>query len=153
MKKITISFILLVSFSISAFCQIEEVKTFITLSQFDKAKAELDLLAKKPKNLANPEYFIAKAAVLSHLIRNSATPNIPATRDSAIAAFKKYMEMDPSKKLLVDPVYNAAPINFYVSYFGESVDLFNKKDWANQRLLDQRLTQQLSQKLNLLSAA
>ena len=131
MKKITISFILLVSFSISAFCQIEEVKTFITLSQFDKAKAELDLLAKKPKNLANPEYFIAKAAVLSHLIRNSATPNIPATRDSAIAAFKKYMEMDPSKKLLVDPVYNAAPINFYVSYFGESVDLFNKKDWAN----------------------
>jgi hypothetical protein len=41
------------------------------------------------------------------------------------------MEMDASKKLLADPVYNAAPINFYVSYFGESVELFNKKDWAN----------------------
>ena len=131
MKKITISFILSVLFSVSAFCQLDEVKTFITLSQFDKAKAELDLLAKKPKNLANPEFYIAKAAVLSNLIRNTATPNIPATRDSAIVAFNKYMDMDPSKKLLADPTYNAAAINFYVSYFGESVDFFNKKDWAN----------------------
>jgi hypothetical protein len=131
MKKITISFILSVAFSISAFCQLDEVKTFITLSQFDKAKAQLDVVSKKPKNLTNPEYFIAKAAVLSHLIRNSATPNIPATRDSAIVAFKRYIEMDPSKKFILDPTYNAAAINFYVSYFGESVDLFNKKDWAN----------------------
>lgn len=131
MKKITISFILLLSCSISAFCQLEEVKTYITLSQFDKAKAELDLLAKKPKNLSNPEFFLAKSTILSHLIRNPATPNIPATRDSAIAAFRKYMEMDPLKKLITDPVYTNAPINFYVSYFGESVDLFNKKDWAN----------------------
>ena len=130
MKKIAISFFLLVFISISAFSQLDEVKTFITLSQFDKANAALEALSKKPKNLSNPEFYIAKATILSHLLR-STTTNIPATRDSAIAAFRKYMEMDPSKKLIADPTYNAAPINFYVSYFGESVDLFNKKDWAN----------------------
>ena len=130
MKKITISFFLLLSISISAFSQLDEIKTLITLSQFDKAKVDLETLGKKPKNLANPEFYIAKATILSHLIRSTAT-NIPVTRDSAIASYRKYMEMDPSKKLLTDPTYTAAPINFYVSYFGESVDLFNKKDWAN----------------------
>lgn len=130
MKKITISFFLLLSISISAFSQLDEIKTLITLSQFDKAKVDLETLGKKPKNLANPEFYIAKATILSHLIRSTAT-NIPVTRDSAIASYRKYMELDPSKKLLTDPTYTAAPINFYVSYFGESVDLFNKKDWAN----------------------
>lgn len=113
-----------------AFAQFDEVKTFMTLNQHVKAKEVLDGLAKKPKNLANPQFYIAKATVLSHIIRDNTTPNIPAMRDSAIVAYKKYMQMDPTKALMTDQSYSAAPINFYVSYFGESVDLFNKKNWA-----------------------
>lgn len=113
-----------------AFAQFDEVKTFMTLGQHVKAKEMLEVVAKKPKNLANPQFYIAKAAILSHIIRDTATKNIPAVRDSAIAAYKKYMEMDPTKALMTDVSYSAAPINFYVSYFGESVDFFNKKNWA-----------------------
>lgn len=131
MKKIICSITLLLAVSFSAFAQLEEVKTFIALSQFDKANSALETLTKKPKNLANPEFYIAKATILSHLIRSNNATNIPTIRDTAIAAYRKYMEMDPSKKLMTDGAYSAAPINFYVSYFSESVDLFNKKDWAN----------------------
>jgi hypothetical protein len=113
-----------------AFAQFEEVKTLLTLSQFAKAKDALDLLEKKPKVVVKPEFYIARATVLSNIIRNSGTTDISKMRDNAIADYRKYLAMDPSKALMTDAQYSAAPINFYVSYFGESVDLFNKKNWA-----------------------
>jgi len=117
-----------------AFAQFDEVKTYMTLGQHVKAKEMLEVVAKKPKNLANPQFYIAKATILSHIIRDTTTRNIPAMRDSAIVAYKKYMEMDPTKALMTDQTYSAAPINFYVSYFGESVDFFNKKNWTKASL-------------------
>ena len=129
MKRILV---LALFFTISqvTYAQFDEVKTFITLNQYQKAKEALDLLEKKPKVVVKPEFFIARATILSNIIRNSGTSDITKLRDEAIVAYKKYLEMDPSKALMTDALYSAAPINFYVSYFGESVDLFNKKNWA-----------------------
>ena len=130
MKKILVIASFFLFISQIAFAQFDEIKTLLTLNQYAKAKETLDLLANKPKVVAKPEFSISKATILSHLIKNAGAGEISKMREEAIAAYKKYLELDPTKALMVDPTYSAAPINFYVSFFGESVDFFNKKDWA-----------------------
>ncbi len=131
MKKILVIASFFLFISQIAFAQFDEIKTLLTLNQHAKAKEALDMLANKPKVVAKPEYSILKATILSHLIKNAAAGDMAKLREEGVTAYKKYLDLDPSKALMIDPIYSAAPINFYVSFFGESVDFFNKKDWTN----------------------
>lgn len=132
MKRFLLATILLLSISQFAVAQFEEVKTLITLNQFAKAKESVDGMASKPKITAKAEYYILKATILSNLAKDDKSDAAQKLRADAIEAYSKFLQMDPKDdaKLKNDPIYSAAPINFYVSYFSEGVDYFNKKNWA-----------------------
>lgn len=132
MKRFLSVTVVLLFISQFAHAQFEEVKTLITLNQFAKAKEAIDAMASKPKINVKPEYFIIKATVLSHLAKDEKSESGQKMRNDAIEAYNKFVQLDPKDeaKLKNDPLYSAAPINFYVSFFSEAVDLFNKKNWT-----------------------
>ncbi len=132
MKRVLSVTFMLMLISQLAQAQFEEVKTLITLNQFAKAKESVDAMASKPKIIAKPEYFLVKSTILSHLSKEDKSEAGQKMRNDAIEAYNKFMQLDPKDdgKLKNDPLYSAAPINFYVSYFSEAVEFFNKKNWT-----------------------
>jgi hypothetical protein len=133
MKKVILAAMGTVLLLGSAYAQFDDVKKFLMLQQYPMAKQSLDGLANKPKANTKPEYFLAKATVLSHLMKTSKPPESTKMRDESVEAYRKYLELDPGNtgNLLGDNAYRDAPINYYVSYYQESIDLFNKEDFAN----------------------
>ena len=133
MKKVILAAMGTVLLLGSAYAQFDDVKKFLMLQQYPMAKQSLDGLANKPKANTKPEYFLAKATVLSHLMKTSKPPESTKMRDESVEAYRKYLELDPGNtgNLLGDNAYRDAPINYYVSYYQESIDLFNKEDFPN----------------------
>ena len=116
----------------SASAQFDDVKKFLMLQQYPMAKQSLDGLANKPKANTKPEYFLAKATVLSHLMKTAQPAESAKMRQESVEAYRKYLELDPNNtgNLVGDNAYRDAPINYYVSYYQESIDKFNKEDFA-----------------------
>jgi len=133
MKKFILATFSLVAFIASASAQFEDVKKYLMLGQYPMAKQSLDALASKPKANSKPEYFLAKATILSHLMGTAQPPESSKMRDESIEAYRKYLSLDPSnaENLQNDNMYRNAPINYYTSYYKEAFDLFNKSDYEN----------------------
>lgn len=113
-----------------AIAQFDEVKTALAIQQYKKANEMLDQLLAKPKNAAKPEGQILKATVLSYLMTDSANAGkADDMRNQSISAYKKYLEMDPKKEFVADPVYVNAPIAYYSHFFNEGIKGYNKKEW------------------------
>ena len=154
MKKITFSlFMLMLAFIVNAQTY-EEIKQFVMLGQYKKAKEDVDKRMTNAKFAAKPEAFILKAAIYSALAADSATaltPEAAALRSEAEAALKKYQEMDPKMELIKDPVYQNAPIRIYSSLFSvgykqyeekkfaEAFETFKKVDGYSKVLAEQKL--------------
>lgn len=133
MKQFILATFSLVVFMASANAQFEDVKKYLLLGQYPMAKQSLDALASKPKANSKPEYFLAKATILSHLMGTAQPPESMKMRDESIEAYRKYLSLDPanSENLQNDNAYRNAPINYYSSYYKEAFDLFNKSDYVN----------------------
>lgn len=133
MKKITFSlFMLMLAFIVNAQTY-EEIKQFVMLGQYKKAKEDVDKRMTNAKFAAKPEAFILKATVYSALAADSATaltPEAAALRSEAEAALKKYQEMDPKMELIKDPVYQNAPIRIYSSLFSVGYKQYEEKKFA-----------------------
>lgn len=131
MKKVALSLALTGLISSVALAQFDEVKTSLAIQQYKKAKEQLDQLLTKPKNAAKPEAYILKATVVAYLMNDPANEaTATQLRSESIEAYKKYLEMDPAKPLVADPVYANAPIGYYSSFFNEGIKGYNKKDWT-----------------------
>jgi hypothetical protein len=111
----------------------DEVKNFMMLQNYKKAKELLDKNWSNSKFVSKPEAYILKSTVLAGL---AGDPTLAAeaanNRTEAIAALDKYKEMDPKYSFLKDSnsVYFNTPAIIYGSYFNEGIGNYNKKEWA-----------------------
>jgi hypothetical protein len=131
MKKITFSLLMLLfAFMVKA-QSYEDIKNFVMLGQYKKAKEDVDKRITNAKFASKPEAFILKATIYSALAADSSTApaEVAALRNEAEAALKKYQEMDPKAELIKDPVYQNAPIRIYSSLFSEGYKLYEQKKW------------------------
>jgi hypothetical protein len=110
----------------------ENVKTFLMLTQYQKAKEELDKSMGNAKFTSKPEAYILKAAIYGALAmdeQKKTTPEGDQLAQDADAAFKKFKEMDPSMALLSDPTYQNAAVNIYSSYYSSGYTDYSSKRW------------------------
>ena len=110
----------------------ESIKNLVILTQFKKAKEEIDKAMGTAKFASKPEAYILKTTVYATLSMDEGTKNSIAgdqLTDEGDAAFKKYREMDPSMALISDLVYQNGPINLYSSYYSSGYNDYSSKKW------------------------
>ena len=133
MKKITfILMMLMLAFFVKA-QSYEEIKQYLILGQYKKAKEDIDKRMTNAKFAAKPEAYILKATVYASLAADSATlltPEAAALRAESEAAFAKYKELDPKLELVKDPVYQNAPARIYSNLFSAGYKQYEEKKWA-----------------------
>jgi len=133
MKKITLALMMLMfAFFVKA-QSYEEIKQYVLLGQYKKAKEDVDKRMTNAKFAAKPEAYILKATIYSALAADSATqltPEAATLRAESEAAFKKYQEMDPKLELVKDPVYQNAPVRIYSNLFSVGYKQYEEKKWA-----------------------
>ena len=133
MKKITLALMMLMlAFFVKA-QSYDEIKQFVLLGQYKKAKEDVDKRMTNAKFAAKPEAYILKATIYSALAADSATqltPEAAGLRAESEAAFKKYQEMDPKMELVKDPVYQNAAVRIYSNLFSVGYKQYDEKKWA-----------------------
>ena len=110
----------------------ETIKNSVILTQYKKAKEDLDKQMSNSKFTSKAEAYILKTVIYSTLSMDEGTKNTPAgdqLADEGDAAFKKYKEMDPSMSLVNDLVYQNGPINLYSSYYSSGYNDYTGKKW------------------------
>ncbi len=110
----------------------ESIKNLVILTQYKKAKEDLDKAMGVAKFTSKPEAYILKTLVYSTLSMDDGTKNTAAgdqLADDGDAAFKKYKEMDPSMSFISDLVYQNGPINLYSSYYSSGYNDYSTKKW------------------------
>lgn len=110
----------------------DETKNMMMLpGGFAKAKETFDKNSTNEKFYTKPEGYIQKAAIFGNMALDSAkAADAAKNREEGYNAFMKYKEMDPSLKLVQDPVYQNAPYWLYASYFNGGVPALNTQDEA-----------------------
>ena len=133
MKKITLALMMLMlAFFVKA-QSYDEIKQYVLLGQYKKAKEDVDKRMTNAKFAAKPEAYILKATIYSALAADSATqltPEAAGLRAESEAAFKKYQEMDPKMELVKDPVYQNAAVRIYSNLFSVGYKQYDEKKWA-----------------------
>jgi hypothetical protein len=110
----------------------ESIKNTVILTQYKKAKEDLDKAMGNAKFTSKPEAYILKTTIYATLSMDEGTKNTAAgdqLTDEGDAAFKKYKEMDPSMTLVSDLVYQNGPINLYSSYYSSGYNDYSGKKW------------------------
>lgn len=110
----------------------ESIKNSVILTQYKKAKEELDKAMININFTSKPEAYILKALVYGTLSMEDHTKNTPAgdhLANEADAAFKKYKELDPSMKLVDDLLYQNGPINLYSSFYSSGYSDYSSQKW------------------------
>lgn len=109
---------------------LDDVKKFIILTQYDKARPEIDKYLSDPKNAAKADGWYYKAFTYSNLARKADKPlaESKALNQAAYDAIKKYMELD-SKAPLTTEENNSTIYNLYYSYYDLGVKTYNEKNF------------------------
>lgn len=132
MKKITL-LVTMIAFAFASQAQnYEDIKNFLLINQYKKAKEELDKKMTNTKFASKPEAYILKATIYSALAADSATrltPEGAQLQTDAEQAFQKYKEMEPSLEKLKDPVYKNSAINIYSNLFTAGYKDYEAKQW------------------------
>lgn len=110
----------------------ENIKNLLILTQYQKAKEDVDKSMGNTKFASKPEAFILKATIYSTLAMDEAkkttAEGAQLTTDGDIA-FNKFKEMDAAMGLLSDPTYQSAPLNLYSAYYTQGYELYKVKKW------------------------
>jgi hypothetical protein len=132
MKKALFLVAICLSASILKAQSIEDVKKFLMINQFKKAKEDLDKAMGNAKFAAKAEAYILKASIYAALSLDEENKNKPVGEQllaDAVTAYNKYKEMDKELKLLSDATYENAPVNIYSSYYGGGYNDYKEKKW------------------------
>ncbi len=133
MKKVTFALLMLMAAFMVKAQSYDEIKQFVMLGQYKKAKEDVDKRMTNAKFAGKAEAYILKSTIYAALASDSATMNTPEAatlRTEAETAFKKYQEMEPSLALLKDPVYKNSLVNIYSGYFNVGYKLYEAKKFA-----------------------
>jgi hypothetical protein len=132
MKKIIIFSMFALVAIVAKAQDFKKVQNATLLNRYEDAKTEIDKLMADPKALGNAETYLWKAKVYGTL-SNSSDEKIKAKYPTAFAtadeAFTKYVEMDPTFKILKDNNLSDAATNIYSTSYKDGVKAFNAKAW------------------------
>jgi hypothetical protein len=131
MKKICLLIILSVSgLSTLKAQEIDDVRKYIILKQYQKGKDAVDKFLAKSGNENKADAWYYKAFVYNVLSRDPAqgVPQMISLNKDAFAAFQKYRQLDP-KETLTKEEENATVYNVYYGYYDLAVKAYNSKDY------------------------
>ncbi len=139
MKKITISFLLLVAVGSGVKAQdYKKVREALVLAQvpgqaglakLEDAKAQLDKVLADPKADGKAETYLLKTEVLGTIAANEALKaKYPSADVEALQALKKYLELEPNEAKIKEDRYTGVN-SAYSSLFNAGVKYYNEKNW------------------------
>jgi hypothetical protein len=112
----------------------EDIQKAYLLGQNTKAKTDIDKAMGNSKFSSKAQSWMLKACIYAALSMDAANKNTPASFDlanDADAAFNKYKEMEPSMKMVSDPMYQNGPINIYSFLYNAGYEDYKKNKWAD----------------------
>ncbi len=129
MKKVLLFVLLLSVGSFAKSQKLDDIRTFIILTQYDKAKTAIDNFLSDAKNTSIAEAWYFKAFIYNALTRNTTKPisELNALNDQSFLALKKHKEADP-KEALTNKEENATLFNVYNTYYD-----FGLKNYAEKK--------------------
>jgi len=112
--------------------QFDQVKTYLVLNQLPKAKEALDAIEKKGKVTTKPEFHLAKATVLSGLMKSAQGEEAAKYLEESMAAYRLFMAADAAQiaPLLQEQAYGATAFSYYSTLFNQAIAHFNAKKYA-----------------------
>lgn len=129
---ISVAFTLLITASYAQDKDTKEIRNYVLLGQFQKAKESVDKYLTVPKNAAKPEGWYYKGFVYNQLSKDS-TKTIAQNAEvkaTAYESLKKYREMAPKAELLEEQT-NSPLFDLYVGYYSDlGVKAYLAKDPA-----------------------
>ena len=106
------------------------VKNASLLNQYELAKTELDKVMADPKAQTKPDGYMWKAKIYAgFLVDEKAKLKYPNALVIADEAFTKYVQLDPTFKMMKDNNATDGAINIFSSTFKDGVRTFNTKAW------------------------
>jgi hypothetical protein len=108
---------------------IDDIKDLISKGQWDKAKASVDAFLTKEKNAAKWEGWFYKGVIYNEIAKSEQFKSLaPDGRMEALAAFKKYYELDP-KAIQATLEQHVRLFDIYSGYFDLAAAEFNNKKY------------------------
>lgn len=132
MKKLLFSVSLSVAALFASAQKLGKVETPYLLNKFEEAKAEIDKIAADPKYQSNPEVWFWHASVYGNLYDNEQLrAKYPEAGEAALNSFRKYMQADPSFKVMNESTIPGKVIIdiLYRGNLREGIAYFDKKQW------------------------
>jgi hypothetical protein len=131
MKKIVVLSLLALTFQITKAQDFKKVEFSAMIpSKLEDAKTELDKVMADPKAQAKPDGYLWKAKIYGGFNSDvKLQAKYPDAYKIADEAFSKYLELEPSLKLLKDKGASEVPISLYSSAYKDGVRTFNNKVW------------------------
>jgi len=111
---------------------IESIKIELSLTQYKKAKENIDKAMSNAKFTSKPEAYILRSTIYATLSMDEGIKNTTEgdqLTEEADASFKKYKEMDPSMTLISNLIYQNGPVNLYSSYYSSGYNDYQGKKW------------------------
>lgn len=133
MKKSLLMAIVLLTGLFGKSQDFDNIKKMVILSQYEKAKPELDSYLSNEKNAKKAEGWYYKAYVYNSLGRTAITTKpvaeSKALYQGAYDAIKKYAEIDP-KAPLTSEEKNSTVYNLYYGFYDLGARVYNDKNYA-----------------------
>jgi hypothetical protein len=129
MKKVTLAFLMFLIVGVINAQDFKKVNTAFLLNRVEDARTELEKLLADPKTQSNADAQLWKARIYGTLF---ADPNLkakyPQSGDLALAAFDRYMQLDPEAKKIKEAGM-AVVDQLYVTNFNLGRSYFDKEMW------------------------
>ncbi len=111
----------------------EDIQKAYLLGQNTRAKTDIDKAMGNSKFSSKAQSWMLKSCIYAALSMDPTNKNTQASFDlanDADAAFTKYREMEPSMKMVSDPMYQNGPINIYSFLYNAGYEDYKKNKWA-----------------------
>lgn len=131
MKKIILLFTLVLSGLYSNSQELDNIKKLVILTQYEKAKSEIDSYLNIEKNAAKGEGWYFKAYIYNSLGRVVNKPVVESETlyQAAYDAIKKYAVLDPKAPLTAEEK-NSTVFNIYYGFYDLGIKTYNDKNFT-----------------------
>lgn len=129
-KNLLLLFILVLGGLAGRGQSMDDIKKLIILTQFEKAKPEIDKYLTDTKNAVKADGWYYKAFIYSNLARAAAKPAAESKNlnEAAFEALKKYRELDPKAPLTTEE-NNSTLFNLYYNLYDLGIKMYNEKNY------------------------
>lgn len=109
----------------------KKVQTVLLLGKIEEAKVEVEKALADPKTKDKIEGWYWKARIHAAIYKNEALrAKYPTILEDANAAFKKYVELDPSYSFVKEKGAEGF-FDMYSTSFGKGIESFKAKNWPD----------------------